>query len=337
MFEDSTILVTGGTGSFGQFFVKTILKRYRPRKIIIFSRDEDKQAEMARQEFFRNARGLRFFLGDIRDRDRLIMAMRTGVDFLVHAAALKHVPLLEYNPFEAIKTNILGSQNVIEAAITTGVGKTIALSTDKASSPINLYGATKLATDKLFVAANKLSGSEDSRFSIVRYGNVFGSRGSVVPFFLQENIGEYFPITDPRMTRFNITLQQGVDFVIDSFKEMHGGELFVPKLPAYKITDLATAIDPKKAHKVIGRRAGEKIHEELISSSEWPAVVEREDSFVIKPQELVDGLGVVKTTCDGDVKADTVNQDRAYTSDNVELLSMETLRGLIKSYKASCT
>lgn len=285
MFNDKVILITGGTGSFGKLFIKTIYARFKPKKVIIYSRDELKQFEMASHDFRKDVyRGLRYFIGDVRDRERLTMAMH-GVDYVVHAAAMKHVPIAEYNPMECIKTNIHGAENVIHAALAANVDKVIALSTDKAAAPINLYGASKLASDKLFVAANNLTGSNRTRFSVVRYGNVVGSRGSVVPFFrklIDEN-SEFLPITDPRMTRFWITLQEGTDFVFQSFSRMHGGEIFVPKLPSVKIVDLATAMAPLKTQRIIGIRPGEKIHEVMCPVDDAHLTVEFSDHFVIRP------------------------------------------------------
>ncbi|MDZ8085252.1 MAG: UDP-N-acetylglucosamine 4,6-dehydratase (inverting) [Nostoc sp. DedQUE12b] len=281
MFNGKSILITGGTGSFGKQFVKTILSRYQPQKVIVYSRDELKQYEMA-QEF--NAPVMRYFIGDVRDRDRLRLAMR-GVDYVIHAAALKHIPAAEYNPMECIKTNIHGANNVIDIALDQEVEKVIALSTDKAVNPINLYGATKLAADKLFVAANNIVGTMKTRFAVVRYGNVVGSRGSVVPFFqklIQEKATE-IPITDPRMTRFWITLQQCVDLVINSFERMHGGEIFVPKIPSMKITDLAETLAPGVPIKIIGIRPGEKLHEAMFSSEASHLVLEFADHYVIRP------------------------------------------------------
>lgn len=297
MFDNSSILVTGGTGSFGKKFIRTLLDRYKPSRIVVFSRDELKQFEM--QQDFPEPQ-MRFFLGDVRDRERLIQAMR-GIDYVVHAAALKQVPAAEYNPGEFIRTNVNGAENVIHAAIANGVKKVIALSTDKAASPINLYGATKLLSDKLFVAANNITGNHPTRFAVVRYGNVVGSRGSVVPFF-QKLIAEGakdLPITDPRMTRFWITLQQGVDFVINGFGRMYGGELFVPKIPSVRITDLATAMAPGLPHRLIGIRPGEKLHEMMISRDDSLNTLEFAEHFVITPsirfiedQEYAkDGLG----------------------------------------------
>jgi UDP-N-acetylglucosamine 4,6-dehydratase len=281
MFEDKVVLVTGGTGSFGRQFVKTVLATSRPRKLIVFSRDELKQYEMA-QEF--NAPQMRYFIGDVRDRERLIQAF-DGVDFVVHAAALKHVPIAEYNPLECIKTNIHGAENVIAAAIATGVDKVVALSTDKAANPINLYGATKLASDKLFTAANNVVGARRTRFSVVRYGNVVGSRGSVVPLFRRmiTDGAKTLPITDERMTRFWITLQQGVDFVVRSFERMHGGEIFVPRIPSSKIVDLAEAIGPGIQRKIVGIRPGEKLHEIMCPLDDSRLTLGFSDHFVIKP------------------------------------------------------
>ena len=281
MFHNKSILITGGTGSFGKKFVKKLVATTNPKKIIIYSRDEMKQYEMA-QEF--NEPCMRYFIGDVRDKERLMRAME-DVDYVVHAAALKHVPVAEYNPMEVIKTNILGSQNVIDAAIEQGVKKVIALSTDKAANPINLYGATKLASDKLFIAANNIVGSKDIAFSVVRYGNVMGSRGSVIPFFkklIAEN-AEYLPITDERMTRFWITLEQGVDFVLKSFQRMQGGEIFVPKIPSMKIIDLADAMAPHMPKKIIGIRPGEKLHEVMCPKDDSHLTLEFKDHYVIQP------------------------------------------------------
>jgi UDP-N-acetylglucosamine 4,6-dehydratase/5-epimerase len=281
MFTDKAILITGGTGSFGKCYTRTILERYAPRRLIIFSRDELKQYEMA-QEF--NAPCMRYFIGDVRDRCRIARAMQ-GVDYVIHAAALKQVPAAEYNPMECVKTNIHGAQNVIRAALEAGAQKIIALSTDKAANPINLYGATKLASDKLFVAANNMGGGRGPLFSVVRYGNVVGSRGSVVPFFrkLVEQGAASLPITDARMTRFWITLQQGVDFVLKNFERMQGGEIFVPKIPSVRITDLAQAMAPGLAHEVIGIRPGEKLHETMCPADDSHLTLEFDDHFVLKP------------------------------------------------------
>jgi UDP-N-acetylglucosamine 4,6-dehydratase len=281
--KDQVILVTGGTGSFGKKFIEIMLEEYQPAKLIIFSRDELKQHEMRVGGF--DHPSLRYFLGDVRDYDRLRRAMN-GVDSVVHAAALKQVPACEYNPMEAIKTNILGSSNVIEAALDTGVKKVLALSTDKAVNPVNLYGATKLSAEKLFVQSNAYAAGSPTRFACVRYGNVIGSRGSVIPLFLQQREnGAVLTITDDRMTRFWLSLEQGVRFVIRAIEEMHGGEVFVPKIPSTRITDVAQAIAPDARIEVIGIRPGEKLHEVLIHEDEARAAVELEDMYVIQPAE----------------------------------------------------
>ncbi|MBT6938629.1 MAG: UDP-N-acetylglucosamine 4,6-dehydratase (inverting) [Candidatus Marinimicrobia bacterium] len=282
MLNNKTILVTGGTGSFGKKFIKTVLDKYKPKKVIVYSRDELKQFEMQQEFPDNNYPSMRYFIGDVRDYHRLKMAM-VGVDFVIHAAALKQVPACEYNPFEAVKTNIMGGQNVIDASISCGVKKVIALSTDKAAAPINLYGATKLASDKLFIAANNYAGKHDIKFSVVRYGNVMGSRGSVIPFFKKKADAGVLPITDERMTRFNITLQDGVDFVLQCLDKMWGGELFVPKIPSYKILDVAKAIAPECKHEIVGIRPGEKLHEEMITETDALNSVEFEKYFVILP------------------------------------------------------
>ena len=281
MFNNKNILITGGTGSFGKKFVQTLLKDFSPNKIIIYSRDEQKHFDMA-QEYTESC--MRYFVGDVRDYKRLKKAMR-GVDFVIHAAAMKHVDIAEYNPMECINTNIKGAEYVIDAAIESGVKKVIALSTDKAANPINLYGATKLASDKLFVAANNMVGDQNIQFSVVRYGNVVGSRGSVVPYFkkLLNDGAKELPITDERMTRFLITLQQGVDFVIKNFKRMQGGEIFVPKIPSMRMIDLALAMSGTKSYEVIGIRPGEKLHEAMITKEDSLRCVEFDNHYVIKP------------------------------------------------------
>jgi len=281
MFNGKSILITGGTGSFGKKYTEILLEKYKPAKIIIFSRDELKQFEMS-QTF--NSSCMRYFIGDVRDRERLVQATR-GVDYIIHAAALKQVPVAEYNPMECIRTNIHGAENVIHAAIENGVEKVIALSTDKAANPINLYGATKLASDKLFVAANNIVGSSDTRFAVVRYGNVVGSRGSVVPFFkkLIDEGADHLPITDDRMTRFWITLREGVEFVLKNFERMQGGEIFIPKIPSLKIVDLATSMAPDLPQKTIGIRPGEKLHEIMCPADDSHLTLEFEDHYVIKP------------------------------------------------------
>lgn len=313
MFNDKVILITGGTGSFGKTYTKVLLEKFKPKKIIIYSRDELKQYEMA-QVF--NAHCMRYFIGDVRDKARLIRAMN-GVDFVIHAAALKHVPIAEYNPMECIKTNINGAQNVIDACIENKVEKCIALSTDKACNPINLYGATKLASDKLFVAANNLVGSCYTLFSVVRYGNVVGSRGSVVPFFkkLLANGATELPITDERMTRFWISLEDGVKFVLKNFERMKGGEIFIPKIPSMKITNLAHTLAPKAKHKIIGIRAGEKLHELMISSDDSHLTYEFKDYYIIAP--------TIKFAADIDFSTNALNEKGqkvqsgfSYTSEN---------------------
>lgn len=289
MFDNKVILITGGTGSFGKQYTKTLIEQYQPRKIIIYSRDELKQFEM-QQEF--NAPCMRYFIGDVRDKERLLQAMQ-GVDYVIHAAALKQVPAAEYNPTECIRTNIHGAENVIKAALGNDVKKVIALSTDKAANPINLYGATKLASDKLFVAANNMAGGHETRFSVVRYGNVVGSRGSVVPFFkkLIEDGNSSLPITDTNMTRFWITLQQGVDFVLKNFQRMHGGEIFVPKIPSVKIVDLATAMAPSFTQEIVGIRPGEKVHEIMCPADDSHLTLEFDDHYVLRPSIVFSDIG----------------------------------------------
>ncbi len=279
-FNGSSILVTGGTGSFGKAFIRYVLSRFEPKRLIVFSRDELKQFQM-KQELGHPA--LRFFIGDVRDRERLHRAL-ADVDYMVHAAALKQVPACEYNPFEAIRTNVIGAENVINAAIDQGVKRVIALSTDKAANPINLYGATKLCADKLFIAGNAYSGAQDTRFSVVRYGNVLGSRGSVVPFFRACSEKGVIPITDPRMTRFWITLPQAVRFVLGCFERMRGGEIFVPKIPSMRIVDLANALAPGCRHEIVGIRPGEKLHEVMIPIDEARNTLEYDRHYVIQPQ-----------------------------------------------------
>lgn len=281
MFDNKNILITGGTGSFGKKYVETILSNYKPKKIVVFSRDELKQFEMS-QKF--NDKCMRYLIGDVRDSNRLESVCQ-GIDYIIHAAALKHVPIAEFNPTECIKTNINGAENVINAAIKNNVPKVIALSTDKAANPINLYGATKLASDKLFVAANNMVGKNDTKFSVVRYGNVVSSRGSVIPFFkkLIDGGAKELPITDVEMTRFLITLQSGVNFVLKNFERMQGGEIFVPKIPSMKIVDLATALAPNLKHKIIGIRPGEKLHEVMCPADDSHLTFEFEDHFVIQP------------------------------------------------------
>ena len=284
-FDTDSILITGGTGSFGKLFARTLLERYNPRRVIIYSRDELKQYEM-QQEFAKyDYSSLRFLIGDVRDRDRLMLAMRE-VDYVVHAAALKQIPAAEYNPMECIRTNVNGAENVVRCALECNVKKVIALSTDKAANPINLYGASKLASDKIFVSANNLAGSIRTKFSVVRYGNVVGSRGSVVPLFLRllSEGSNYLPITDPRMTRFWITIQQGVDFVLSTFERMRGGEIAVPRIPSMRITDLAQAIAPHLEQRIIGIRPGEKLHEVMVTEDDSRKTLRYNDRYIIEPE-----------------------------------------------------
>ena len=282
MLKNSSILITGGTGSFGHAFARLTLKKYNPKRLVIFSRDEIKQWEMAK--LFKNHSNVRFFIGDVRDKDRLHRAL-SGIDFVVHAAATKIVPTAEYNPFECIKTNINGAMNLIDTCIDQGVKGVVALSTDKASSPVNLYGATKLASDKLFSASNSsYAGGHKTCFSVVRYGNVMGSRGSVIPFFMSLKDQKQLPITDERMTRFMITLEEGVELVWHAFKDMVGGEIYVKKIPSIKIVDIAKVIAPKAKHKIIGIRPGEKLHEQMISSDDSYSTYEYSNYYKILPQ-----------------------------------------------------
>lgn len=326
MLNDQSILITGGTGSFGRAFVKTVLERYpRVKRLVVFSRDELKQYEMAQTFSTRDYPCMRYFIGDVRDADRLRRALE-GIDVVVHAAALKQVPAAEYNPFECIKTNVLGAQNVIEAAIDQNVRRVVALSTDKAAAPINLYGATKLCSDKLFVAANNIKGSRDMRLSVVRYGNVMGSRGSVIPFFLSQRATGTLPITDPRMTRFNISLQDGVDMVLWALQNALGGEIFVPKIPSYRITDLATAIGPDCRQQIVGLRPGEKIHEEMITPSDSPQTVDRGPYYAILPA----GADYSVDDYAAQTQARRVAPGFSYESgSNPEFLSVEQLRAMI--------
>lgn len=330
MFDGKSVFVSGGTGSFGRSFIRSLLQRYQPKRVVVFSRDELKQYEM-QQEF--NAPCMRYFLGDVRDADRVQQALR-GIDLVVHAAALKQVPAAEYNPTECIRTNVGGAENIINGAIANGVQKVVALSTDKASSPINLYGATKLLSDKLFVAANNITGDHQTRFAVVRYGNVVGSRGSVLPFFrkLLADGARELPITDARMTRFWITLDQGVDFVMRSFERMQGGELFVPKIPSARITDLAEALAPGLPHRLVGIRPGEKLHEMMISRDDSNHTWEFDSHFVIAPSinfnmqydYARDGLGGIGRA---------VEEGFEYVSDsNPHYLSVAELRELAEAW-----
>ncbi len=330
MFNNKNILITGGTGSFGKKYTEIILSKYKPNKIIIFSRDELKQYEMA-QSF--TDKCMRYFIGDVRDAQRLDEAM-DGVDYVIHAAALKHVPVAEYNPMECIKTNIDGAQNVITAAIKHNIIKVIALSTDKAANPVNLYGATKLASDKLFVAANNMVGDRETRFSVVRYGNVTGSRGSVIPFFKQllDNGATELPITDEKMTRFLITLEDGVNFVLKNFERMQGGEIFIPKIPSMFMTELAKAMAPNLPHKIIGIRPGEKLHEIMCPADDSHLTLEFDDHFVICPTIQFAHIYDFTTNMIGE-KGTPVAQGFEYNSgNNTEWLSHEELLEMSKEY-----
>ena len=327
MINNSTIFITGGTGSFGKRLSKILLTKYKAKKIIIYSRDELKQSEMQKElANLKTKTEIRFFLGDVRDLARLKYAMKDA-DILVHAAALKHVPIAEYNPFEAVKTNIIGAQNVIDACLSSTVKKVIALSTDKAAAPINLYGATKLASDKLFISANNYKGSRDVKFSVVRYGNVMGSRGSVIPLFFESSVKNYINITHQDMTRFNITLDEGINFVINSFKNMWGGELFVPKIPSFKIIDLAKSIAPNIKPRIIGIRPGEKIHEVMINEEDAMCTYEYEWYYKILPtlNKWYLDPGRIKNGI-------KVHDDFVYSSNNNEKwMSIEELQKYVES------
>jgi UDP-N-acetylglucosamine 4,6-dehydratase len=325
LFNNKVILITGGTGSFGKKFCRIVLEEYGPKKVIVFSRDELKQFEMAQMsDFKKHAEKIRYFIGDVRDKERLMRAF-DGVDYVIHAAALKQVPAMEYNPTEAIKTNINGAMNIIDVAIERKIKRVIALSTDKACNPINLYGATKLCSDKLFVAANSYSGATGTKFAVVRYGNVVGSRGSVVPFFKERAKEGLLPITDERMTRFWITLEQGVRFVIKNIERMHGGELFVPKIPSMNIMDLAKTIAPKCKTNVVGIRPGEKLHEVMISVDDARDTVELDDCYVIQPT-----FHWWRKDNHGDGKP--VPENFTYSSDqNKEWLTIPQLRKMIEA------
>ena len=322
-----SVLITGGTGSFGKKFIQRILeKNPKIERLVIFSRDELKQYELSKVYSEEDYPGIRYFLGDIRDEARLIKAME-GIDTVIHAAALKQVPAAEYNPFEFVKTNILGSENVVNAACTTGVKRVVALSTDKASAPINLYGATKLCSDKLFVTANYVSGKKDIKFSVVRYGNVMMSRGSVIPYFLNLPKGKKVPITHPEMTRFSISLDSGVDLVLHAIENAMGGEIFVPKIPSYKIIDVAKAIHPGRDIEIIGTREGEKIHESMITQPEALNTYELEDKFIIMPSGK---LKYSKEEYLRNIGAKLVDKDFEYASNiNQEFLSVDEIRRLI--------
>jgi UDP-N-acetylglucosamine 4,6-dehydratase len=324
---NSNILLTGGTGSFGHAFVAMTLAKFKPRRLVIYSRDEMKQWEMAKQ--FTDDKRVRFFIGDVRDSDRLGRAL-DGIDYVVHAAALKIVPTAEYNPFECVKTNIIGAMNVIDVCIDKGVKRVVALSTDKASGPINLYGATKLVSDKLFVAGNAYAGGHDTRFAVVRYGNVMGSRGSVIPFFLSLGGERQLPITDPQMTRFMVTVEQGVELVWHAFDDMEGGEIYVRKAPSMKIVDVARAVNPKAEPQIIGIRPGEKLHEQMISAEDAPHTFEYDTYYKVMP--AINSWGN-----DNRVKTGRkVAADFVYTSDNnAEWMSVETLRAWIAAHRAA--
>jgi len=324
MLTNSSILITGGTGSFGYAFVRMTLERYNPKKIVILSRDEMKQWEM--QKLYKDDARVRFFIGDVRDKDRLYRAL-DGIDYVVHAAATKIVPTAEYNPFECIKTNINGAMNLIDACIDHNIKNVVALSTDKASRPVSLYGATKLASDKMFVASNAYSGEHKTRFSVVRYGNVMGSRGSVIPFFIQEKKNGVLPITDNRMTRFMITLEEGVELVWKAFDDMCGGEIYVKKIPSMKVTDLAIAIDKGTIQKVIGIRPGEKLHEEMIGEDDSIYTYEYDDYYKILP--AINNWSSSKKLIKNGKQ---VENGFSYTSDNnEEWMSIETLQKWIKN------
>lgn len=324
--QNSSILITGGTGSFGSNFLKMVLETHDPARVVVFSRDEHKHHEL---EFGLDPAvrsKVRLFIGDVRDRERLVTAMH-GIDYVIHAAALKHVPLAEYNPFECIQTNVIGAENVAQASIRAGVKKVIALSTDKAANPVNLYGASKLASDKIFIAANNVAGTDGTRFSVVRYGNVVNSRGSVVPFFskLVKDGSDHLPITDPRMTRFLITLDQSVQFVLASFDMMRGGEIFVPKIPSVRIPDLASAIAPELEQRVVGIRPGEKLHEIMITSDDARHTVELDDRYVIEPSFVF-----WSRTRDPLKGATPVAEDFTYSSDrNSQFLNEQEISDLL--------
>ncbi len=329
MLNNKSILITGGTGSFGKKFVETVLNKYQPKKVIIYSRDELKQSEM--QQEFPDSKFdcLRFFIGDVRDLRRLTFAMEK-VDIVIHAAALKQVPAAEYNPFEFVKTNVFGGQNVVDAAISNKVKKIIALSTDKAAAPINLYGATKLTSDKLFITANNYAGGNKIKLSVVRYGNVMGSRGSVIPFFLKQKKKGALPITDERMTRFNITLREGVYFVLQCLEKMCGGELFVPKIPSYRILDVAEAIAPDAKHEIIGIRPGEKLHEEMITKNDAVNTLEFDDYYVILPSTYMWDTEKFRNESNSSI-GEICEYGFSYDSrTNKHFLSVDELRQLIK-------
>ncbi len=327
--NDKSILITGGTGSLGVHLTKTIFERFpKVRRLVIYSRDEQKQFQMAQQFPHAKYNAIRFFIGDVRDYERLRRAMK-DIDYVIHAAAMKHVPIAEYNPMECVKTNVMGAENVINAALETEVSRVVALSTDKAAAPINLYGATKLVSDKLFVAANGVRGKRNCVFSVVRYGNVMGSNGSVIPFFLQKKASGIIPITDPSMTRFNISLQEGVDMVLHALETAWGGEIFVPKIPSYKILDVAKAIAPSCKTEIVGIRPGEKIHEEMITSSDSYTTYDLGKYYAILPQVPVFKLDEFKVH----FKAQKVEEGFRYNSgENKDWVDAENLRSLIQEH-----
>lgn len=327
MLKEQSILITGGTGSFGHAFVPIALTKYNPRRLVIYSRDEMKQWEMAK--LYGNDSRVRFFIGDVRDKERLARALH-GIDFVVHAAATKIVPTAEYNPFECVKTNVTGAMNLIDACIDQKVKRVVALSTDKASSPANLYGATKLVSDKLFIAGNSYAGGDNTRFAVVRYGNVMGSRGSVIPFFLSTAGNGVLPITDERMTRFMITLEQGVDLVWHAFEDMVGGEIYVKKIPSMRVTDIARAVAPEARHEIVGIRPGEKLHEQMIGSEDAPHTYEYADHYKILP--AIHNWSQDPTRINGGKK---VAADFTYCSDNnQDWMSVDTLRTWIEQNRA---
>ncbi len=329
MLKEKSILVTGGTGSFGKQFIKRILTDYPEiERVVVFSRDELKQYEMAQEFPDTRYKQIRYFIGDVRDRERLQRALE-GIDIVIHAAALKQVPAAEYNPFECIKTNVMGAQNVIEACLNTHVKRVVALSTDKAAAPINLYGATKLCSDKLFVAANNMKGWRDLKLSVVRYGNVMGSRGSVIPFFLDKRHDGVLPITDERMTRFNISLDEGVDMVLRALEIMWGGEIYVPKIPSYKITDVAEAIAPDARTINVGIRPGEKLHEEMVTTTDAISTIEFDDYFVILPSMQLWDVDEFMQTFKGQRCVDGFSYN---SGTNTEWLSVDQIRTLIREH-----
>lgn len=330
--QNSSVLITGGTGSFGKRFTEALLRNFTPRKLVVFSRDELKQFEMEQHFPVSKFPQVRFFIGDVRDRDRIARALE-GIDIVVHAAALKQVPTAEYNPFECIKTNVLGAENLIEACLASGVKRVVALSTDKAAAPINLYGATKLCSDKLFIAANNIRGNRDIRFSVVRYGNVMGSRGSVIPFFLDRRKTGTLPITDPRMTRFNITLDEGVKMVLDAMGNALGGEIFVPKIPSYKILDVAEAIGPSCQKPIVGIRPGEKIHEEMVTETDALQTISTAHQYIIVPMMYQrDQAEVMAEYCRHHQGA-LVPEGFSFNSGrNTEWLTVPQIRALIRQH-----